>query len=238
MSVSNQVQGSLNALMREFEVITHNLANVNTVGFKRRSSSFAQSLAEQMESGGGLEVNSEFDFSQGHMIESGGGLDLALAGDGFFVLQTPEGELYTRNGMLQVNATGQLVDTSGRIVAGEQGPITIPDTVSTSTVQVSNEGVISAGGAEVGKLRIVEFGEDRSKLVPAGKHCFHMPDSSVRPQAVTNAAVRQGYQESSNVEMVRELVNMIRVQRMYEANMKFMTANSDRSKSLMNVAMG
>ena len=74
--------------------------------------------------------------------------------------------------------------------------------------------------------------------MPAGMSCFGMPDENVVPQAATNVSVKQGYQESSNVKMVDELVNMIMVSRLYEANMKFITAKKEAGSSLMSVAMG
>jgi flagellar basal body rod protein FlgG len=238
-----QVSASIDTLMQEFYVITHNLANVSTVGYKRRCNAFSQSLEAQVTGGqgyspGSIDLNSVFDFSQGDMIETGRPLDFALHGKGFFVIETPEGPLYTRNGVFLANPNGQIVDTDGRLVAGEGGPITIPAGVGLSQISVSSDGSISTGGTVVGKFRLVDFEDNENKLVPAGANCFRMPDEDVVPVTAEHIVVRQRYQEGSNVKIVDELVDMIMVSRLYEANMKFVSARKETSSSIMSVAMG
>ncbi len=240
--ITTQVSSSVNALMQELDVITHNLANVSTAGYKRRCNLFSQSLAAQdgteAETPGSIDLQTMFDFSQGNVIETGRPLDFAICGKGFFVIETPQGPLYTRNGVFQTNQNGQLVDSEGRGVAGQSGPITIPSGVGLSQVSVTNDGSIIGGGAVIGKLRIVNFGDNEKKLLPAGLNCFQMPDENIKPSDAEQVVVKQGYQESSNVKMVDELVDMIMVSRLYEANMKFLSAQKEASGSLMNVAMG
>jgi len=229
--------------MREFDIITHNLANVSTAGYKRQCTAFSKALEAQTrgfneESPGRVEMTAEFDFSQGGVTHTGRSLDIALYGKGFLIVETPEGPLYTRNGALQTNHNGQLVDSSGNLIAGQAGPITIPPTIPLSEVHISVDGQITAQGAAIGKLKFVDFGDDENKLVPTGANCFRMPDEDVVPAAAADLQVKQGYQESSNVRMVDELVGMIRVQRLYEANMKFIAAKREAGSSLMDVAMG
>jgi flagellar basal-body rod protein FlgG len=130
------------------------------------------------------------------------------------------------------------VDSHGRIVAGEAGPITIPPGVALSQLSVSNDGTVSANQTVMGKFRLVDFGDNENKLVPVGASCFKMSDEAVQPTPADNVAVKQGYQEASNVEMIEELVNMIIVSRLYEANMKLVSAQKETSSSMMNVAMG
>jgi flagellar basal-body rod protein FlgF len=238
-----QISSSIDALTREFEIIAHNLANVSTVGYKSRSNSFSISLEAQQAqteeySPVAVDLNSVFDFSQGSLIETSRGLDFALHGKGFFVIETAEGPLYTRNGTFSTNQNGQIVDSQGRTVAGQAGPITIPNNVGLSQLNVSSDGNISAGGATIGKFSLVDFEDDQSKLVPVGESCFRMPDQDIEPVAAQNVAVKQGYQEASNVKIIHELVDMLMVSRLYEANMKFITAQKDASDGLISVAMG
>src|SRR4030066_1024522 len=153
--ITDQVSTSIDALTKEFNIIAHNLAKVSTVGFKRRCHAFSKSLEAQdaeTYSPGTIDLNSIFDFSQGSIVETGRPLDFALHGKGFFVIETPEGPLYTRNGTFQTNQNRQIVDSQGHIVAGQAGPITIPGNVGISQLSVSNDGTISAGEIAIGKL--------------------------------------------------------------------------------------
>ncbi len=241
--ITEQVLPSIDALMQEFYIITHNLANVSTVGYKRRCNAFSRSLEAQGSdwetySPGIIELDSAFDFSQGSITQTGRTLDLAVYGKGLFVIETPEGPLYTRNGMFRTNPNGQIVDSEGRTVAGEAGPIMIPAGVGLSELSVASDGSISAGGTAIGRFSIVDFGADEDKLVPAGANRYRMPEEGIVPVAAEQIVVKQGYLESSNVKMVDELVDMIMVSRLYEANMKVVSSQSQTSSSIMSVAMG
>ena len=241
--IVSQVSTSLDALTKEFEIITHNLANVSTTGYKRIRNAFSKALEEQSEgqqlySPGEIELNSAIDFSQGSIVETGRTLDFALSGRGFFVVETPEGPLYRRSGVFGVNDNGQIVDSEGRIVAGQGGPITIPAGVNLTELNVSSDGNISAGGASIGKFNIVDFNDDVNKLIPAGLNCYLMPEEDITPVQADNFIIKQGYQEASNVQIVDELVDMIMVTRLYEANMDFVQAQKEASSSIMSVAMG
>jgi flagellar basal-body rod protein FlgF len=240
--ITDQVSSSIDALTKEFEIITHNLANVSTVGFKRRSNAFSQYFeAQEAEtetySPGSIVLNSVFDFSQGDIVETGRPLDLALYGKGFFVIETLEGSLYTRNGIFLRNQNGQIVDSQGRIVAGQAGPITIPSDVGIQQVSVSSDGSINAGGIAIGKFQLVDFEDNEDKLVPTGESCYWMPDENIQPVASESIVVKQGYQEASNVKIIDELVDMIMVSRLYEANMKFIGAGSEVANTLINAIM-
>ena len=249
--IIEQVGTSLDALTQEYETITHNLANVKTAGFKRRINAFSKTLQEQMTgllgqmtgtdpetySPGSIELNSSLDFSQGNITETGRQLDFALSGKGFFVIETPNGPLYTRNGIFQTDQNGQIIESQGRAIAGEGGPITIPVGAGISQVSVSNDGSISASGITVGKFQLVDFGANEAKLVPTGDSCYRMPDQNIQPVAAENTTVKQGSQEVSNVKMVEELVDMIMVSRLYEANMKFIAARKEVASSITSAAM-
>ncbi len=240
--ITSQISSTIDGLTREFSIIAHNLANVSTAGFKRKCSTFSKSLIAQgagtiEETGGEADLYSTFDFSQGTFVGTGRSLDFALHGKGFFVIETPDGPLYTRNGMFRLEQNGQIVDSAGRIVAGESGPITIPANAGLSQISVSSDGGISAAGVPVGKFRLVDFKDNESELIASGLNCFQA-SSDTAPEPAENLIVKQGFQENSNVQMVEELVDMIMVSRLYEANMKFLSVGKDNSKSLMSVAMG
>jgi flagellar basal-body rod protein FlgF len=235
---TTQVSESLKALTREFDIIAHNLANVSTTGYKRRCSSFSSVLADQGGAGAGTEpAASSLDFTQGNLVETRRTLDAALYGKGFFVVETPDGPLYTRHGVFRANQNGQLVDSEGRSVAGVGGPLVIPTGIDVSRVTVSQDGRVIAGGELVGQFRIVDFGDNENQLEAAGFSCFRAPED-VAPGAAEDVVVKQGYQEASNVEMVDELVSMIMVSRMYEANMKMVNIKKDTTSSVIGVAMG
>ena len=229
-------------LMREFSVITNNIANASTIGFKRQINKFTRAVkAQQGNVPGGpdkeIDLTSVVDFSQGGVLKTGRPLDFAIMGKGFFVIESPDGTLYTRKGVFLTNTNGQLVDSEGQLVMGKSGPITIPPNVSTNELSVSCEGSISANGVLIDKFKLVDFKEDENKLQPSGLSCYTGP-KGLKPEPAQNVMVRQGYQEASNVRIIDEMVDMIMVTRLYESNLQFITAKQKTSSSLMNLAMG
>jgi len=240
---TNEITASVDALMQEFYMITHNLANASTVAYKRRCNDFTRVLEASMAAGetssvGGVNPDSAFDFSQGSIVQTARPLDFALYGKGFFVIETPEGPLYTRNGTFFTNQNGQIVDSDGYIVAGGTGVLTLPAEADISQVIVSGDGKITAGETAIGEFKLVDFADDENLLVPAGSSRFRMPDVDVTPAKAENLVVRQGYQEASNVKIIEELVDMIMVTRVYQANMKLISAKSEASDAIMSAAMG
>lgn len=238
------VGSSLETLTRHYEAVTHNLANSSTAGFKRTVRSQGQSFAALMTEAARRAASnakvvtdrSAIDFSQGSLVQTGRTLDLALQGEkAFFVVETPDGPRYTRNGVFQVNAQGQLVSSAGHNVAGEGGPIVIPADAGSMGVSVSTDGQVIAGGQSVGKLKIVEF-DDPTTLQQVGANAFLAP-RAVQPGAAAGASVHQGFQEASNVSTVEELVDLITVTRLYEANLKMIQAQDERMQSVNKVAM-
>jgi len=235
-----QVSASIDALERQFDVIAHNLANVSTAGFKRRCNSFAQAMAAQggaQGTDGAQSAQGPVDFSQGTLVQTDRTLDVSLYGKGFFVLESPEGPCYTRHGIFVTNPNGQIVDTMGRLVAGTAGPLLVPPNLDVSDIHIDNAGMVSAGSAVLGQLRLVEFADKENQLLPVGFNCFRAP-KGVEPRAAESVVVRQGYQEASNVKIIDELVNLITVSRLYEANMKLMTVSREASSTAIGVAMG
>jgi len=241
--VTVQAGANLNALMYELDLIANNVANVSTVGFKRRVNSFSKVLEAQQKAGepvdeGENKVTTAIDFSQGGLKNTERNLDFALYGKGFFVIETETGPVYTRNGMFNTNDKSQIVDGLGRLVAGKTGAMTIPGDYGVSQLYVSSDGAVSVDGLPVGEFKLVEFKEeDEANLVPVGNNCFVISDD-VKPEDAANVVVKQGYQETSNVQMVEELMDMIMVSRIYESNVKLINSQSEISGSLMSLAMG
>jgi len=236
---------TLEALGRQYRAIAHNLANASTAGYKRRCTTFVQDLQQRMDIGlgangssvtaGGIRAEISVDFTQGALTRTGRPLDLALKGKGFFVLETTQGPRYTRNGAFRTNQQGQLVDLLGRTVAGEGGPIVIPTSVSIPDLHVSQDGSVLADGRTIGKLRVVAFDEE-GMLVAMGGNCFRASAETTANPA-PDTVVLQGFREAANVRPVEELVDLIRVTRLYEANIKAMDTKDEKMKNILQVAM-
>jgi len=237
---------SLEALQQEYLVITSNLANASTAGYKRRVTAFSEVLSPMLaggaagaagETGRGMQIqgHTRVDFSQGALRQTERSLDVAISGQGFLVIETADGPLYTRNGSLHTSATGQLVTAGGHPIQGVSGPIVVPAEVSNTSIQITSDGTVLAGGEQIGQLRVVDF-EKPEHLEPVGECAFRAPtDLAQRPPK--DAVVCQGFLEDSNVSPVKELVGLITVSRTYEANLRTVNATDDRMKSLLQVAM-
>ncbi|MHC5199032.1 MAG: flagellar hook-basal body protein [Planctomycetota bacterium] len=235
----NGIASGLNALMNEYDAVSHNIANSNTAGFKKRLSTFStevQNFADENFNplAGSIDWQTKIDFSQGPLKRTDRPLDVAMEGKGLLVLDSPNGRLYTRNGSLQINILGQLADMNGHLVSGKNGPITVPRSVSDSDIQIDGSGTVRAGQTELGQLEIVEF-ENIDQLKPAGNNCFRGPeDMSLTP--AENTFIRQGYCEDSNVQAVQELTNLLTISRLFEANTDFLKKQSENSQTILGVA--
>ncbi|HOQ03839.1 MAG TPA: flagellar hook basal-body protein [Anaerohalosphaeraceae bacterium] len=238
---AERIASGLNGLVRQLEVVAHNAANAQTAGFKRRVLTFEQEYQKSLEALSGnrslrsnpIQTRQEIDFSQGRLIQTDRPLDIALEGRGFLTLQTPDGPMYTRNGCLQINALGQLTDSQGRIVAGQNGPINLPADALGGDIQISQDGVVRIGTVQVGQLRLADFGENEHRLIPSGFGVFAAP-ADVQPMPAAGVKVRQGYQESSNVQMIQEMVSMMTLSRLYEANMNVLRQQREASQAVLS----
>jgi flagellar basal-body rod protein FlgG len=234
----------LDAQQTEMSVISNNLANVNTTGYKEDRAVFEDLLyqnqtqvgadtSQTTESPSGLSigtgvevVSTEKEYGQGSLTQTGNPLDVAIQGQGFFQVQMPDGTLaYTRDGTFQTNAQGQLVTSSGYVV---QPGITIPQ--GAQSVTIGTDGTVTvllpnqSTPTQVGQLQLANF-INPPGLQPIGQNLLVQSASSGSPQTGTPGVnglgtVTQGDLESSNVDVVEELVNMIQTQRAYEMNSK------------------
>lgn len=238
---SRLISSSLDALTHKYREITHNLANASTVAYKRRHNEFSLSETAQQDPstgvGGTLEVNTTVDLAQGHLVSTGRSLDFAINGPGFFVVETDAGRVYTRNGQFRVSADRTLVDFAGRAVASDAGgPIKIPPNVPPSAVHVSGDGTLRYKATAIGKLAIVAA-DNPADLAPIGDSSFRQAGATEPHKAEKGFDVKQGFNEASNVSVVKELVDLITVSRMYEANFRSIRVDDERKKQILDVAM-
>ena len=207
-------------LRRQMDVVANNLANLNTTGFKAQSMLFEEFLmpVARSEGASGQDQRVSFvqdwstiqDFSAGSIEMTGNPLDIALQGDGFLAVETAGGERWTRSGALQVNSEGVLVTLDGNPVLGDGGPIRFDPGETDITIDAG--GNVTANGGIKGRLRVVEFA-NAQELAREGDNLF----SGGTPEAAASTRVLQGALERSNVSGVRQITEMIRVQRSYES---------------------
>ncbi|HUX20018.1 MAG TPA: flagellar hook-basal body protein, partial [Spirochaetia bacterium] len=206
--------------------------------------------------GTGVELNEVYtEFTQGPMKQTGNPFDLALNGQGFFTVQTPEGQRYTRNGTFLINKDGMLVDDQGDAVLGEKGPIFLkknnfvvdkegriyqnPEFAGDPNRLVSKSENTWTNRELVDTLKIVDFPE-RRYLEKQGNSQWKATDNSGRPAQVDlgrATEVEQGFLEGSNVNPVTSMVNMIEVNRAYEANQKTIQTQDSLADKLINDAV-
>ena len=214
-------------LERQMDVIATNLANLETAGFKSEHMIFAE-LVQQTSDGEFLSIVHDVSFvrdlTEGPMTGTQSPLDLAIRGDGYFVVDTPDGKRYTRHGVFQLDNTGNIVTTGGHPVLGSSGaPIAIP--LDASTITITRDGTISADANEIGRIKLVRF-DDRQALSKVGSGLYDAKDQTPRP--ANGAEVLQGMVESSNVKGVVEMTRMIDTVRAYQAAAKLIDTEHRR----------
>ena len=211
--------------------ISNNLANADTTAFKRDriiKETFPEMLLHRMEKGrnpvevgslnNGVAIDEKFiDFTQGGLKETGSQYDLAIEGDGFFVVDTPAGVRYTRDGNFTVNQDGLIVNNSGYPVLGEEG---ILQTIPGEKVSIDSNGTVYVNELEVDTVQIVDF-EDYTELNKVGENLY---ETAQAVEATDDYRLAQGYLEGSNIQIVNEMVSMIEATRHYETNQKAVQA--------------
>jgi len=225
------------------DTVTNNITNADTTGYKQDSvvtSAFTEVMLSRINDpsvnilGGtqigtynyGTRVDKEYtDFSKGNYEGTDQSTDLAINGNGFFVVGTNDGERYTKAGNFAVDSAGYLVTEDGNYVLGENGKIH----VGTSDFAVSADGTITAGGKTVDTLRLETF-EDLTVLRKQGDNLYYAYGGAA-PVAATDTTVKQGMLEGSNVDISNEMVDMLSLYRKYEANQK-MVSMTDSSLEL------
>lgn len=215
--------------MRKQEVIANNMANAETVGYKKDSLFLRVFKKEQEVSLKGMQPSWEVrmidklytDYSGGSLEATGRELDLALQSGGFFTVLTPNGEAYTRNGAFSLGPDGSLVNSDGYPVLADGGPVILTG----NKLSFGNDGQITVDDQAIGKLRIVDFEDpDAVRKVSGTLYALNEGATPITPPSVN---VRQGYLEKSNVDILREMVEMIDTYRMFETGQKMIQIQDD-----------
>jgi len=222
--------------VKKQEVAANNLSNASTTGFKKdalfirelsraerkqqpRQADWIQPMLDQVYT----------DYSPGVFDRTGNQLDIAIDGDGFFALETEDGQtVLTRSGSFMVDAGGLIVFPGGARLMGEGGPIEVGEGI----VSISFDGEVEVDGSTVARITprtVADLGE----LTKIGGSTYAVP-KGVELQTVANATIRQGYLETSNVDIVTEMVNMITSFREYEANAKALQSQDSSLEQLFN----
>ncbi len=247
------------AKQTEIDVIAHNLANVNTTGFKKARAEFQDLMSLGFRAAGAPADNTgvvptsgqvglgtrvaavQRLFSQGDFQYTGNPLDLAIEGDGFFQVRLPDGTVaYTRDGTFKLDAEGRLVTSDGLLL---EPNVTIPP--GASKVTISANGIVSAvlpgesAPTELGRIELARF-SNPAGLEAVGRNLFvHTPASGEpvtgQPGAEGMGTLAQGFLESSNVQVVEEMVRMIAAQRAYEAISKVVSTADEMMAQANNM---
>lgn len=245
----------MNAQQNRLDTISNNLANVDTAGFKRDvtvTKSFPELLLRRTEADGvyhnpfgsadaapiigklglGVETNENYtQFEQGSFRATNTNTDIALAGEGFFAVETPNGERYTRNGNFLLGKEGILETKDGYPLMGENGIIRLEDDKFT----INEDGIITNhDGDVIDRIKIVRFDNERY-LKKMGNSMWYTTDISGEAyiaEGNERPRMMQGYMETSNVNVVNEMVKMIEVNRAYEANQKTIQSEDSMMNTL------
>lgn len=214
------LSGNITA-MKRLDIISNNLANVNTPGFKKDKMNFESMLNGPLNPPAVPEGstadpilqkdNVYVDYSPGTVAQTGNPFDMAIDGDGFFVVNTPDGLAYTRQGNFRMASDGTLVTVDGFPVMGQGGPIKIQG----GKVEIDATGAVSVDGNPAGTISIMDFPKPYNLTRGSGA-LFTPSTPQVTPQAA-KAGIRQGQLEGSNVEAISEMVQMIETNRYFEA---------------------
>lgn len=240
------------ALTQEFRLntIANNLANMNTTGFKKDKLAFVdvftrfasdyldpndtvkkRILWPEAKVMSETRLSREYvDLSPGTLKLTGNSLDFAIEGEGFFKIQTPDGIRYTRDGSFKRDPkTGNLVTSHGNLVLGENGPIEIPEN---GVITVNENGEIVVNGDIVDKLVVVSVSNIKA-LKKIGNNLFLLDRNKGQEIPSKDVFVKQGYLETSNVQVVEEMVNMIETLRAFEAMQKTMQSSKEQDDKVI-----
>ena len=231
------------------DIVANNLANMNTSGFKGEKIMFVEHLSKSK--GGHRPISEKVtyvrdiatvrDFSKGPLESTGNPLDLGIAGEGFFTVQTDQGERYTRNGRFQLDQGGQLVNQQGLPVLTEGGqPIFFAP--GEANISISQDGTVTTENGEIGKLSLVKFSSPQN-LKPGAGGLFEYKnapnagrgddDDAGQIQQVEKPNIKQGMLEGSNVMPIIEMSKMIDVHRTYDSVKSFLKREDERALNMI-----
>jgi len=215
------------AAMRQeerLESATHNIANADTAGFKAEQLRFLEKITGEGSTGRSAMT---IDYTQGGLHKTGNVLDLAIEGEGFLAVQTKDGIAYTRDGRVTLNESGELMSLAGEHVLNRDGK---KITVSGNDVQISGTGTVRVDGTEIDTLKIVRF-QEPSALVKLNARLYRDPVNRAGAREDETSQIKSGYLELSNVQVVREMVQMINIQRTFESYQKAIQVMDDQNEA-------
>lgn len=221
------------AVQQQMNMTANNIANMSTPGYKSQNALFSQYLTGAINKGGVSEVEnsgSYRDMNAGAIMQTHNPLDFAISGDGYFVVQTPQGPKYTRDGSFSMNKDRELVDKAGNKVMGDGGAITIP--AEATDIKISADGTISTKEGTLGRFKIVDV-DNPQQMSRGGDNLFALKDGN-KEKAMENIHVVQGALEGSNVNPVLEMNKMIELLRMFQATQKIVQGDHERIRQTID----
>ena len=224
------------ALRRQMSVVANNLANMNTPAFKGENLMFVEHVVKSKGNESFIpsklsyarDVAQFTDVSEGPVLSTGNDLDVAIKGDGYFVIESEDQEFYSRNGRFQLNGEGQLVNQQGFSVLSDAGAPFIFGPTDTK-ISIAKDGTISTNNGDLGRIRIVTF-EDQQRLTREGAGLY---SSEQEPEDAETPALIQGALEGSNVEPILELTRMIETHRAFDSTRKLIEREDSRQKKMI-----
>ena len=221
----------------EQEIVANNLANLNTTGFKKDSTYFKKVLdaslilnTVQGEENGLSDVQKVVtNFEQGTLEPTNNPLNLAIDGNGFFVIQTPEGEKFTRNGNFRLDPENRLINGDGNFVLGESGVITFTE----GEININKDGEIYQNGVLIDKIRVVDFPQPY-RLEKRGNSYFVPADPDSQTIEPDSYIIRQGYLENSNVNPIQEMIRMITITKNFQVGQKLIQIQDRTMQKIIN----
>ncbi|PRX33869.1 flagellar basal-body rod protein FlgF [Meinhardsimonia xiamenensis] len=222
----------LSGLKREFDAIAQNVANMSTTGYRREGVIFSEFIARGGNAGGALSMAAGrarvFDMAQGGLQQTGGRFDFAIEGEGFFLLETPDGPALTRAGSFTPSPEGELVAPDGaRLLDAGGAPIFVPP--DARNIALATDGTLTADGQPIAQVGLYAASQpERMSRLPGARFAA---EGGVEP--VAGGVILQGFLEGANVQPVTEIARMIEVQHAYEAGRNLLEREDERIRDVL-----
>jgi len=225
------------ASYRSMDVIANNIANINTPAFKRESMKFEEYIQQSQPAEGETgpqqisfvqDKGTLRDLTQGALTHTGAPFDLAITGKGYFTIQTPAGDRYTRNGHFTLDGNGQVVTEDGGVLQADGGAVTV--TNDDGDIHIAQDGTITGARGQLGKIKLVTFGNE-SALTKEGASLY---STTQQPTAVETPVIAQGSLEESNVQPVLEISHMLDVLRAYQTTANLTQSQEDLMRNAID----
>lgn len=206
----------LNSRMKNLEIVANNLANLNTTGFKREIP-----FSEVMNQYGQVGIQKATDYKQGNLVQTSNPLDVAISGDGFFVVQTESGPELTRNGQFKISDDGYVVTRDGNKVLGQNGAINVNNLLldKDKVLTISEKGEIKYGDTVINSLLIAKMNSPQDSERATGVN-FNVDNDGFQNAEPDSYVIKQGYLEESNINPIKEMEAMIQLNSEYDSSSK------------------